>query len=190
MGGFHRRRGFKRGRRGPAGRLISAKILVTLVVDGVDHLLAKTHALSASISRSHAPFPTSGMFSCMHAPYAAICEGLSEGGDASRVGLERAVRSRERTRGARTGRAGRCAERAGRERLARTHLNAAPSRGGFETIGDPERRVGAGRRRGGCAHQTRALVRLTTPPSGSRTKKRRTVLLGACSLHLAHPRRQ
>ena len=109
-------------------------------------MLAKTHALSASISRSHAPFPTSGMFSCMHAPYAAICEGLSEGGDASRVGLERAVRSRERTRGARTGRAGRCAERAGRERLARTHLNAAPSRGGFETIGDPERRVGAGRR--------------------------------------------
>ena len=35
--------------------------------------MAKTHALSASISRSHAPFPTSGMFSCMHAPYAAIC---------------------------------------------------------------------------------------------------------------------
>ena len=49
-------------------------------------MLAKTHALSASISRSHAPFPTSGMFSCMHAPYAAICEGLSEGGDASPVG--------------------------------------------------------------------------------------------------------
>lgn len=76
--------------------------------------MAKTHALSASISRSHAPFPTSGMFSCMHAPYAAICVAVR--------GMER-VRSvgkiAARDRIARDVIAGQGAGRAGRRESGR-----------------------------------------------------------------------